>query len=68
MTTTRNPDLDKLSVGQSLIAIDDELDEPKLKFGGNRVKWEKGGMEGIERAAFGLDRKVKMLKKGGRYI
>jgi hypothetical protein len=68
MTTTRNPDLDKLSVGQSLSAIDDELDEPKLKFGDNRVKWEKGGMEGIERAAFGLDGKVKMLKKGGRYI
>ena len=48
--------------------INDELDETKLKFGGNRVKWEKGGKEGIERAAFGLDGKVRMLRKGGRYI
>ena len=68
MTTTRNPDLDKLSVGQSLSAIGEELKSTRLIFGGNRVSWEKGGREGVERAAFGLEGKVEMLRKGGRYI
>lgn len=71
MTTTRNPDLDRLSVGQSLCAIDDELEKTKLRFGGNRVGYELGGRLGaadVERAAFGLEGKVEMLRKGGQYI
>jgi len=68
MTTTRNPDLDALSIGQSISAIGKELEETELKFGANRIGWEKGGMEGIQKAAFGLEGKVGMLRKGGRYI
>jgi len=58
-------------VGQSLSAIDEELEKTSLRFGGNRVGFEFGGSLGggdVERAAFGLDGKVEALRKSGPYI
>jgi hypothetical protein len=71
MTTTRNPDLDRLSVGQSLCEIDEELKKSKLMFGGNRMGFELGGRlygADVERAAFGLEGKVETLRNEDPYI
>jgi hypothetical protein len=69
MTTTRNPDWDALSTGQSLSAIGKDLDKTKLMFGGHRMETvAKDAEDKTMRAAFGLEGKVKGLRKGERYI
>jgi hypothetical protein len=71
MTTTRNPDLDRLIVGQSLFVIDKEPEKTKLRSSRNKMSFELGGRLGggdLERAAIRLEGKIEMLRKGRKYI
>lgn len=62
MTTTRNPDLDTLSQGQSLggAPLDVELGKVCLQFGITDA--DKGRI--AKHAAFGLEHRISELKKG----
>jgi hypothetical protein len=68
MTTTRNPDLDELSVGQSLSSIGKTLADTKLQFGWYTVEGGREDLQGLKRAAFGKVDKVGILRKGDQYI
>lgn len=65
MTTTRNPELDILTKGQSLGALEESLKKTILKFG---AVAESSRYESTKRAAFGLDGSVTSLRKGQKYI
>jgi hypothetical protein len=71
MTTTRNPDLDALSQGQSLGAapLDRKLGNVRLRFGTIDIKRieETGKVlrkRTVRHAAFGLEDSVSELRKG----
>lgn len=75
LSTTRNPDLDALTTGQSLgtVPLSKAFEKTKLKFGALGTA-EAGDVEdglkteGIERVAFGIPGTVKTLRKKGLYI
>jgi len=73
IATTRNPELDELSRGNSLGAFPLNLEAGgvKLRFGGIRVGCsgeEEQASFGIERQDEDLGQKLSMLKRGGKYV
>jgi hypothetical protein len=65
VATTRNPELDELSKGNSLGSLrhDERLRGTRLRFGA----LERGAGSGVEHVCFGREAKVVELKKGGMY-
>jgi hypothetical protein len=69
MRTTRSEDLDRISHGQSLgrPEICANLKHTKLRYGvADEIPIGNGRM--AKRLSFGLEGRVKALKKGGKYI
>lgn len=72
VATTRNPDLDALSRGQSLgvLSLDKDLVKVKIKFGELITEAHDIGEQAhtASHIAFGITERVARLRRGGEYI
>jgi len=68
LTTTRNPDLDKMVEGSCLGAwpLDERVRETRLRFGQTEAGGSSDGSR-LAHASFGFQDRVKMIEKGQKY-